>query len=310
MRISVEMASQLLNEGNIVAVPTETVYGLAASLLQPEAIQSIFSLKGRPANNPLIIHLAEVSELANYTQSLPPSVFSLAADFWPGPMTLVLPIRETSIPYKVRAGLSTAAFRIPSHKAAHRLLQKTGPLVMPSANLSGKPSATSADHIEHDFGLSFPILDGGDCLGGLESTILLYQQEKWRVIRLGALPPECFDKTLGYVPLIDSATSSQPLCPGQLYRHYAPETKLTLLKEIPADGSGIILGYRDREYPSSYRPLYLGELSQPEKVAENLYTTLRTLDLDSIPSAWVDINVPHAGLWLTILERLAKASNG
>lgn len=307
MRITVENAIERLQAGQVVALPTETVYGLAAALKCPQAIAEIFALKGRPANNPLIVHVSAAEEIPAYVTELPADFPKLAKAFWPGPMTLVLPVRLDTVPENARAGLATAAFRVPDH-AQTRAVLKDGPVLMPSANLSGRPSATSADHVEVDFGEHFPVLDGGKCGKGLESTILLWnQQEKvWTIGRLGSLPPEVFLKVLGYRPEI-SKGGRQPVCPGQLYRHYAPKAHLTLVQSFSEEMKGVILGFEDRKYPHGCSLFSLGSSNDPEVAAQRLYALLRKLDQEGIAKAWVDINLPEDGLWLTLKERLIKA---
>jgi L-threonylcarbamoyladenylate synthase len=310
MRIPLENATELIRKGEVIAVPTETVYGLAAALNNPKAVEKIFSIKGRPSNNPLIIHLAQISQLLPFLSiDYPKDLELLANRFWPGPLTIVLPINEETIPAKARANLATAAFRIPNHPLAQDLLRLTGPLVMPSANLSGKPSATSPEHVESDFGSDFPVLDGGPCKCGLESTILMNRAGKWFVIRMGAISPEKIAQVLGYSPSIDSGNhEGAPLCPGQLYRHYAPKAKLSLVTRIPINHDGNILGFTDRIYPKGMKVIPLGVSSNPEEVAENLYSALRFLDFKGFNSAFVDMDFPNSGLWATIAERLKKAS--
>src|SRR3984957_7402842 len=222
MRISLANACHLLTTGHLVAVPTETVYGLAAPLFNPSSIDAIFTAKGRPKNNPLILHVPNQKAVMAYAQSFPKGFNELAEAFWPGSLTLILPIDPSKIPGNARANLPTAAFRVPNHPLALDLLREVGTLVMPSANLSGRPSSTCPEHVEADFGIDFPILDGGPCKQGLESTILIYQSQ-WEIIRLGALEPEIFTEVLGYTPEIAGLDKmGNPLCPGQLYRHYAP----------------------------------------------------------------------------------------
>lgn len=306
MRVSLEKASKLLCSGQVVAVPTETVYGLAAALDQPQAIHNVFKLKQRPQNNPLIIHVSNINALQSYTSHFPTGFIELAEAFWPGPLTIVLPIDETKIPLQVRAGLPTAAFRIPNCPLTLSLLEQTGPLVMPSANLSGKPSATQPQHIERDFGENFPVLDGGNCRYGLESTIIIFQNERWQIIRLGSIASENFLDILGYVPHIANKVSDKPLCPGQMYRHYAPKAKLVLSQNF----SGIVIGFADRSYPQATKVFLLGSTISPENVAENLYAILRQLDDENIATAVVDMNFPKTGLWVTIRERLEKAASG
>lgn len=312
MIIDLQQATARLRNGEVVAVPTETVYGLAASLSLPHAIAQIFSLKGRPENNPLIIHLADPSQVIPFAKSLPAGFDRLVSHFWPGPLTIVIPILPETIPEKARAGLATAAFRVPAHPLACALLTQTGPLVMPSANLSGKPSATQAQHVEADFGPAFPVLDGGACNKGVESTILYYDEKdsRWEIIRQGALSAESFAQILGYTPkIVGKENTATPLCPGQLYRHYAPKAELRLVKTFDPTMQGVVLGYPEHIYPPGCRLIPLGTLSSPGSVAENLYAVLRALDVEKIPAAWVDMNIPENGLWSTIAERLIKAAN-
>lgn len=308
MRISIKKAVNLLTNGSVVAVPTETVYGLAAAVNQPDAIEKIFSLKGRPSNNPLIIHLADYSHILEFITSQPSGFEALAKTFWPGPLTLVLPIKTDKIPSQIRAGLPTAAFRVPQHPLTLELLSQTGPLVMPSANLSGKPSATCPEHVEEDFGSEFPVIDGGSCPLGLESTILYYLNGHWQIVRAGSLPAEIFTSVLGYQPLIAEALE-KPVCPGQLYRHYAPRAKLHLANTFDSTCQGPIIGFRDRKYPIGVRVLIAGSLTDPSEIAANLYQLLRQLDQEKIENVWVDMDFPKTGLWETIKERYKKAAS-
>lgn len=308
MRITLANAADILKNGGVVAVPTETVYGLAASFDNIHAVESIFALKGRPSNNPLIIHLACSRDLSRFCDIESQSLRLLDKSFWPGPMTLVLPIKADVIPSRVRAGLSTAAFRVPQHPVALKLLQLTGPLVMPSANLSGRPSATTSHHVEEDFGFDFPVLEGGGCDKGVESTVLIYDSGRWSIIRQGALTAESFRDVLGYTPEIKTTNKESPLCPGQLHRHYAPRAKLQLVTVFTPEMNGLVLGFKERKYPKNLTVICMGSLDSPEGVAENLYKTLRELDSENIESARVDYDLPSGGLWQTIAERLGKAA--
>lgn len=311
MRINLSQATKLLQQDRVVAVPTETVYGLAAAMNQPAAIEMIFTLKGRPKANPLIIHVAELSQIFPFVVNLPPFFEALANAFWPGPMTCILPVKIGLIPPSVCAGLTTAGFRIPASTVARELIHAVGPLVMPSANLSGRPSSTSPTHVEEDFGEDFPVLEGVLSKQGVESTILIYDTEgaAWKIIRLGALPPDVFEAVLGYQPTVDIGTGHEekPLCPGMLFRHYAPRAKL-YLGGFPQDiAAKCILGFTERLYPKAERVLHLGSLSHPEAVAKRLYDILRELDRQGIDEAYVDMDFPAEGLWLTIAERLRRA---
>lgn len=306
MRVNLKKAAEILLRGDVVAIPTETVYGLAACLNQPKAIEKIFKIKGRPSNNPLIIHVSHVDGISGLTQSLPNEVYRLAEAFWPGALTLVLPANE-KVPLMARAGLPTAAFRIPNHEITHELLKMVGPIVAPSANLSGRPSATKPEHVEEDFGEDLAVLEGGSCQKGVESTILGMSEGQWKVYRQGSIPSEAFAEVLGYIPdVLKLEKDKAPLCPGQLYRHYAPKAKLRVSGE-PLDGE-VVVGFADRNY-SGKKIFILGHSDKPEEVAQNLYAILRQLDQEHIKAAWVDMNFPRYGLWQTIAERLKKAAN-
>lgn len=309
MRISLSEAIDKLRHGQVIAVPTETVYGLAACLDQPHAIEQIFALKGRPRANPLIIHVVDKEAIRPYTSDEPSGFEALAQAFWPGALTCILPVNTSNVPAIARAGLPTAGFRVPAHPLTRALLKETGPLVMPSANLSGRPSATCAQHVEDDFGQDFPVLDGGNCPNGVESTILLYQNPEWVIVRLGALPAESFQVVLGYQPRVVLKASSevQPLCPGQLFRHYAPRAHLFLGNTEGLQQATFVLGFKERLYPPDKRLILLGSFTNPQEVAENLYHALRQLDQEGATLAWVDMDFPREGLWQTIAERLQRA---
>lgn len=321
MRVSAEEASHLLRQGHVVGIPTETVYGLGASIFNPKAIADIFTLKGRPADNPLIIHLAHPDELLQFIERPLPQLDVLTSTFWPGPLTIVLPVHSEKVHSSVRAGLPTAAFRLPDHPIAKRVLELAGPLAMPSANISGRPSSTSYLHVEEDFGGQFPVVDGGVCRCGLESTILYCTGGHWQVIREGALPRSAFADVLGYTPeahhplvenshledgVIGKQKKAKPLCPGQMYRHYAPKAVLKLTNLIPE--GGIVVGFNGRSYPNGCTLFSLGDLNNPQDVAHNLYRVLRDLDAKGISEAWVDIDFPNEGILATVHERLRRAS--
>jgi L-threonylcarbamoyladenylate synthase len=180
---------------------------------------------------------------------------------------------------------------------------------MPSANISGKPSATSASHVETDFGADFPVLDGGQCPHGLESTILYWEGTQWVLVRLGAIPPELFVEVLGYLPEARLEAGSAPLSPGQKYRHYAPRASLHLVDSFDDNDEGVVVGFNGRRYPPRCKLYLLGDISMPEEVAANLYAVLRQLDDDGIAEASIDFNLPNNGLWKTIKERIKKASH-
>ncbi|MEM1282261.1 MAG: L-threonylcarbamoyladenylate synthase [Chlamydiota bacterium] len=309
MRISIDKAIQLIKERDVVAAPTETVYGLAASIEHPEAIQKIFTLKNRPTNNPLITHLANIDQVKAFVDHLPKDFHRLAEAFWPGALTLVIPVLEDAVPDIIRANLRSAAFRVPSHPLVQKLITGVGPIVMPSANLSGKPSSTIAEHVEHDFGEDFPILDGGSCETGIESTVLIADGEVWKVGRLGGISPKQIEKVLGYWPEMPSTqVIENPLCPGQMYRHYAPNARLHFDTYIP-EYCPVVIGFSERDYPPNKTLKVLGSIKDPQSVARRLYHTFRKLDEEGVTDAWIDMDFPVNDLWASIRERIVKAAS-
>lgn len=308
MKISIKKAAELLKNGGVVAVPTETVYGLAASLENVEAIKKIFYLKKRPQDNPLIIHISSIQQMYQFVETLPSGFQGLAEHFWPGPLTLVIPTSK-NIPNCVRAGLDTAAFRMPNHKKALELIDLSGPLVMPSANLSGTPSSTKPEHIENDFGIDFPVIDGSPSLHGIESTILVLKDNKWELGRLGAISIEELESYLNYPLNLISKSSKSPICPGQKYRHYAPKAKIFTGSTIPEECEAVI-GFKERIYKTNVSVLYLGSLEDSKEVASKLYDLLRQVDQRGYATVWIDMDFPDSNLWKSVRERLLKASNG
>ncbi len=306
MLITPEEAIHLLKTGRVVALPTETVYGLAASVKNPEAISTIYELKGRPSNNPLILHLSDPQQLNQYVEAIPAYTKELMDRFWPGPLSIVL--NAHGIPAEATGGLQTAAFRVPSLEITREIIKSTGPLVMPSANLSGKPSGTSPQDLQDDFGDSLPIVDGGKRPGGIESTVIHYAEGVWTIIRRGAISAEDLAEVLPYVPQFTHSTQQHPTCPGQLYRHYAPTAALHLIKHF-SNETGVVLGFSNRSYPSTLTVIDLGPADNAQKVPKNLYACLRECDRRHLPDAWVDFDIPSGGLWDTIHERIKKAAD-
>lgn len=315
MRVSLEEAAERLNAGGVVAVPTETVYGLAAGLDDARAVARIFALKGRPQDNPLIVHVADENQMRVLVAQVP-GAFAELKRFWPGPLTLVLPANPNAVPAAVRAGLATVAIRMPSHSLVRELIAKTGPLVAPSANLSGRPSATAPEHVEADFGADFPVLDGGDCVGGVESTIVALHETGWEILRAGAIAAEDLIAVLGSPPL-PSAVTDRPRSPGQKYRHYAPATELKsfnrkedlALAAMRAEPGGAVLGFDDS--PRGALPLVsLGARGDFAVNLRRLYAALRSLDEKHIAYSFVDADFTRTGLGATLYDRLAKAAKG
>lgn len=224
----IQDAISLLKSGVPVAFPTETVYGLGAPVFSHDAIQKIFSIKGRPQDNPLIVHVATIEDVGQIAQDLPPSFFELADRFWPGPLTLVVKKRP-EVPSIVSAGLSTIAVRMPSHQMALALIQAVGPIAAPSANLSGRPSPTCALDAFEDLNGKIPlILDGGSCAIGIESTVLNISGDTLQILRPGAVTKEELEEFLGE-KVLEISSSKTPLSPGMKYRHYSPKAKVSLV---------------------------------------------------------------------------------
>lgn len=242
-----QKAASILCQGGVVAMPTETVYGLAADALQPSAVDKIFAAKGRPNDNPLIVHISDMDMIFQVVMDFPDLAKQCAAVFWPGPLTLICP-KHPHVPQNVTAGLATVAVRMPAHPLAQALIALTGPLAAPSANVSGKPSPVTAQDVMADMQGKIPlILDGGPCQIGLESTVLDMTCNPPRILRPGAVTAEMLQDVIGDVVVDDTVLS--PLLPGHRvtspgtkYLHYAPNAKLTLL-EGPLCHEGAIARY-------------------------------------------------------------------
>lgn len=199
-RISLISALNLLQEGKVIAIPTDTVYGIAADMHKPNAIRRIFELKGRPNDKPLIILFSQLSQISHMIAEFPKDFDLLVKHFWPGALTLILPIHVDKVDTNIRVGLPTTGFRMPAHPLLLQLLQTSGPVVAPSANMSGHLPAISAEKVEQDFGSYFPVLDGGTCTKGKESTILNFKEGSWHILRQGAIDASEIAKVLGYEP--------------------------------------------------------------------------------------------------------------
>jgi L-threonylcarbamoyladenylate synthase len=196
MLISLGRSVKILRDGGVVAIPTDTVYGLAASMSNAIAVQKIFKIKGRPSSNPLVIQIADVSQAYEFIEIIPPGFEELIKKFWPGALTIVVPAKVELIPDIVRAGKMTAGFRIPNNTITCELLSEVGPLVVPSANLSNSPPATQPVEIEEIFGADFPILEGENVASGISSTVLEYYDDGWRILRQGAITSEEIASTI------------------------------------------------------------------------------------------------------------------
>lgn len=236
LNYAAEAAASLLRNGEVVAIPTETVYGLAANAFDGKAVAKIFKAKSRPMDNPLIVHIAEFEELESLVSNVPESAKILAEKFWPGPLTMIMP-KSDKIPDEVSAGLETVAVRMPSHPAARAVIKAAGvPLAAPSANISGSPSPTNAKYVLSDMDGKIPlILDGGQCAVGVESTVITLVSNPPRVLRPGGITVEQLRETLGEVQVDDAVIhelkkGEKAASPGMKYKHYAPKADITILK--------------------------------------------------------------------------------
>jgi L-threonylcarbamoyladenylate synthase len=274
----IEDAAAILKSGEPVAMPTETVYGLAAPIFDLEAIQKIFSLKKRPSDNPLIAHVSNLAMVETIAQNIPSVFFSLAERFWPGPLTLVLP-KKPSVPSLVSQ--TTIAVRMPSHPLALRLIDLVGsPLVAPSANLSGRPSPTCAAHVLSDLGGRLAaILDGGECQFGTESTVLSLVSEVPVLLRPGAITRAQLEEVLGEVR--DPEKGEPILSPGMKYRHYAPQAKVHLTERLPELPSDAFVLSRE-PIGFTYRCLDSKHLYSHLRMADQLEFTDIWILLDSV----------------------------
>ncbi|MCC6600635.1 MAG: threonylcarbamoyl-AMP synthase [Crocinitomicaceae bacterium] len=306
-------ASAWLKQGETVAIPTETVYGLAANALNPDAVLKIFEVKNRPTFDPLIVHIGNMSHLEALVKNVGDMSQRLAASFWPGPLTIIFSKNEI-VPDIVTAGLSTVGIRMPNHSATLELLQTIDfPLAAPSANPFGYISPTTSLHVYEQLGEKIPfILEGGSSSVGVESTIVYCNNDDCTVLRLGGIPVEAIEEVIGKKTMVSLHSTSNPSAPGMLSGHYAPRKRLVigdpeeLLIKYSGQKAGILSYYRS--YPTPYI-----EVLSPEKnlstAAKNLYHSMRRLDsseCEIIFAEWV----PDEGLGRAINDRLRRASLG
>lgn len=323
---AIERGAQILREGGLVAFPTETVYGLGANALDGRAVKSIFEAKGRPGDNPLIVHISALSQLDGLIAGeMPDMARRLAQAYWPGPLTMIFPKGE-KVPSAVTAGLDTVAVRFPNHPAALALIEASGlPIAAPSANRSGRPSPTAAAHVLEDMDGRIPlILDGGPCGVGLESTVADVTGDIPRVLRPGGVTPEMLAEVAGAVE-VDGAVL-RPLregekvrSPGMKYRHYAPQGALTIVEGEPEKVAQSICRMYDEAGEGAYvlalaahtalygkrRVLSLGE--NVGEAASRLFDALRQLDSLGAKVIFSEA-VAAEGLGLAVMNRLGRAA--
>ncbi len=320
------LAAEIIKRGGLVAMPTETVYGLGASALNERAAARIFEVKGRPADNPLIIHVASAGELEKWCVNIPPSAYLLAGAFWPGPLTLLLE-RNAIIPDIVTAGLKTVAVRCPDHRLALELIRLAGvPVAAPSANTSGKPSPTAARHVLQDLcGKIEAVLDGGGCRVGLESTIIDLTCSPPRILRPGGVTREQLAAVLGEVEVDAGLLGSgeKPRAPGMKYRHYAPQADVIIVRgddaarifdyinSRPDEGAAVLCFDGEERYVKSKICLAYGSEREPSTLAERLFACLRELDREDIKTIYARCpSEDEGGVGFAVANRLKKAAGG
>ena len=307
-------AAELLRSGEIVALPTETVYGLAADALNEAAVHKVFEAKGRPFLDPLIVHVPDLDALAGV--AVPDARLSRLAAFWPGPLTVILPRREC-IPDLVTAGKSTVAVRIPAHPLFREVLRLSGrPLAAPSANPFGYVSPTTADHVRDSLGGRCPwIVDGGPCAHGVESSIVdLTQPDRVRLLRPGPISLERLQAALGPIDVVTHATSQDAAqdAPGMLERHYSPNIPVLLFERgapIPTlpPGAALVLQARRDKLPPRTRDYYLSERGDAEEAAHALFALLRRIDREHHSIIVAELAAP-AGIGAALNDRLRRAA--
>jgi L-threonylcarbamoyladenylate synthase len=316
--------AEMLKQNEVIALPTETVYGLAGNAESDEAVAKIFAAKGRPGDNPLIIHIADEKQLAGFVREVPEQAEKLMEAFWPGPLTLVLDKKEGRLSELATAGLHTVAVRMPDHPVALALIEAAGlPIAAPSANLSGRPSPTTARHVADDLeGRIAGIVDGGPTGVGVESTVVDCTGEVPVILRPGGVTREQLEEVVGEVssdPAL-SDPAQAPKSPGMKYRHYAPNAPLYLVDGTAAEIQelvdekkreglkvGVMTTEEKVEFYQADSIFACGRRNEPESVAEALYDTLRAFNESSVDIIFGEV-FPETGVGAAIMNRLTKAS--
>lgn len=319
----IEHAARLLRSGQLVAIPTETVYGLAVNALDGEAVSAVFTAKGRPMDNPLIVHIGDMADWAPLVTHIPENAQKLADAFWPGPLTIILPAAP-HIPKEVTGGLSTVAVRFPSHPIAQAVILHSGrPLAAPSANRSGSPSPTNAARVAEDMnGRIAAILDGGDCAVGVESTVIDLCHTPPRLLRPGGITPEMLEQVVGTIEIDPAVThaleqGAVAASPGMKYKHYAPEAEVSIVAGAPAayinyvnahadDGVFALCFEEDISYLRVPGVTY-GKRSDPLSQAQQLFDALRQLDEQNARTVYAACP-PLDGIGLAVYNRLLRAA--
>jgi L-threonylcarbamoyladenylate synthase len=269
---------KLLKRGDIVAFPTETVYGLGADAWNPSAIQKVFDQKGRPADNPLIVHISSADMVSDFTAEIPDEAHTLMEQFWPGPLTLIFK-KKPDVLDIITGGLNTVALRWPKHPLSQELIAQVGPLVAPSANSSGKPSPTKPEHVTEDFGKHFPVIAAGETDIGLESTVLDVSRKPFQIYRPGAISIEQIQEIIdAKVLMATNDSDSSPKSPGTKYTHYAPMATVQWMNDHPQNKHTLYLLHRSNHNLQADNIIhYDGDY---QRMAHELYDRFRQADHD------------------------------
>ncbi len=319
-----QIAADIIKNGGLVAIPTETVYGLGANGLDENAVAKIFEAKGRPQDNPLILHISGAEQIELFCHHIPQKAYDLAEAFWPGPLTIVLPAKER-VPKRTTGGLSTVAVRCPDHPVAREIIRLSGvPIAAPSANISGKPSTTTAQHVLHDHdGKIDAIVDGGACRVGVESTIVDLTEERPRLLRPGGITPEQLISILGDL-VVDKAVTAQidkdevVKAPGMKYRHYAPQEPVVIvsgsrkkaaeyIRRHFQEGDRVLCFEEELPLYEGYAPLSYGQEADVNTLSAGLFAALRELDNPEIHQVYARCPV-GGGVAYAVQNRLKKAA--
>ena len=322
--ITAPTAANLIRKGELVAIPTETVYGLGANGLDEAAVAKIFEAKGRPQDNPLILHICGAEQMELFCHHIPQKAYDLAEAFWPGPLTMVLPARDV-VPRRTTGGLNTVAVRCPDNAVTREIIRLSGvPIAAPSANISGKPSTTTAEHVLHDHdGKIAAVVDGGPCRVGVESTIVDLTEERPRLLRPGGITPEQLISVLGDL-VVDKAVTAQVdkdavvKAPGMKYRHYAPSEPVVIVsgsREKAAayihrhfePGDRVLCFEEELPLYADCDPLSYGQEADVNTLSAGLFAALRELDDPSIHQVYARCPV-GGGVAYAVQNRLKKAA--
>lgn len=318
----IKIAAELIKNGNVVGIPTETVYGLGADALNPWAVKKIFNAKGRPVDNPLIVHIYNIEQAEKMAHDIPEIFYILAEKFWPGPLTMIVPKNEI-IPKETSGGLDTVGIRMPSHRVMRELIRISCPIAAPSANRSGYPSPTLADHVMQDMnGKISAVIDGGECSLGVESTVICFDNENTvRILRPGSVTVEMLSEFAENV-IIDKAilndieSDQKAPSPGMKYKHYSPKANVKIVEGSFEDytkyvnsikGNGVYCLIFNEDKPDKLECEFLKYGSSCDEQAHSLFAKLR--ELDQLNAKEVFVRSPDkSGVGLAVYNRLLRAA--